>query len=45
VVPLGEIETKAHNSLKVVETTAKDIKEDIKRRVAEVVALLQRDAE
>jgi hypothetical protein len=45
VVPLGEIETKAHNSLKFIETTAKDIKEDIKRRVAEVLALLERDAD
>jgi hypothetical protein len=42
---LGEIVTKAQNSLKFIETTAKDIKEDIARRVAEVLALLRRDAE
>jgi hypothetical protein len=45
---LAEIMTKAttvQNSGKFIETTAKDIMEDIKKRAAEVLALLRLDAE
>ena len=45
---LAEIATKAktvQNNGDAIETTAKEIKEDIERRVAEVLALLRLDAE
>jgi len=45
---LGEIMTKAstvQNNGKFIETTAKDIKDDIEKRAAEVLALLRLDAE
>jgi hypothetical protein len=45
---LGEILTKAttvQNSGKFIENTAKDIKDDIEKRAAEVLALLRLDAE